>query len=460
MRRIFLSFLLAGAAQADEMAAPPPVAAQDAQIKVQAATNPPASLFEADKLRKQRAPLEIALLRAMVRDSKVERGFFSSLFSAKVNQLDIDLLVEMDSFIDRFAELAETAEIYQLKAQVNLRMNAYPQAAINELMLQAAYPDSSFVTEAQKGLKALSDDKLKKQALLLKVMSDTTKSLSGDQEQRVATYLIFLGSLREADFAAAIAAECALFLARNQTFLDEDKIEHALAHQKMLYSPEMAVFHFKKLLALYPASPLRADSQLSVGLIEREALKRYAGAVASFKTVIADFPDADEARLAYESLANTYDEDLRDYGNAIATYESIAARYKNDAVVLRSLQSLARLYQDKTHQLARALATYLRVYDIFKGREGLAALVKAQKIAVSNLNDWNQAIEINELIMRAYPDSDEAVTALYGNGVIYEENKKEIEHATRLYQDLINRYPQHELSKESRRRISALTQKR
>jgi len=90
----------------------------------------------------------------------------------------------------------------------------------------------------------------------------------------------------------------------------------------------------------------------------------------------------------------------------------------------------------------------------------LAALVKAQKIAVSHLSDWNQAIEINDLIMRAYPDSDEAVTALYGNGVIYEENKKEIEHATRLYQDLINRYPQHELSKDAKRRINTLTQKK
>jgi outer membrane protein assembly factor BamD (BamD/ComL family) len=313
---------------------------------------PPAPVVSnSDKLliqRKLLAPKKIELLRATVKATTVEKGFFSSLFSSSVNPVDIELLAEMDRFINQSPELAESAEVYQLKAQVHKRIQNFPAVALDWAMLLAAYPDSSFTAEAQKGLKELSDGKLKKQAATIAAMTEKLGSLSGERDQREATFLIFLGTLRDADFAVPIAAECAAFLARNQTYTDDDRIVHAQAHQQMQINNDVAIYHFNKLLALYPASTLRPDSYLSLGTIQRKGLKHYDLAAVNFKAVIEKHSESEEAKQAYELLANMYDEDMSDYPNAIKIYEAIVTRYKNDPVVLRALQAQARIYQNKT----------------------------------------------------------------------------------------------------------------
>ena len=408
----------------------------------------------------QLVPSKIELLRSTVKATTAEKGFFSSLFSTKINPVDTDLLAEMDSFIDRFSELEETAEIYHLKAQVYKRIDSHPAAALNWLMLLAAYPNSPFVTEAQNGLKELSDNKLKKQAPVIKMMTENIGSLNGDRDHRVAAFLISLGTLREADFAAPISAECAAFLSRNRTYSEEDRIEHTLAHQQMLFSNDVAIYHFNKLLALYSNSTLRPDSMLSIGLIQRKGLKHYDQAAESFKSVIEKYPDSDETKQAYESLANMYDEDMRNYANAIKTYDTLVARYKTDPVVLRGLQALARIYQDKTHQPVQAIETYRKLAEIFKGKEGLEALTKAEKLAFYTLKDWNLSIDINDRIIALFPNNDEAAVAMYANAGIFEENLKQPEMAIKLYHELINSYPRHELSKEAKRRSDALEKKK
>src|SRR5512135_3007437 len=335
---------------------------------------PPVVVSDTDKLRKQQlqlVPKRVELLRNTVKATTVEKGFLSSIFTSAVTPVDLELLAEMDSFLDQFPEVAESAEIYSLKAQVHKRIENYPAAALDWMMLLAIYPDSTFAAEARKGLKELAGGKLKKEAATVTATMDKLPSLSGERDQRVATFLAFLGTLHDVDFAAPIASECAAFLIRNKTYADEDRIVHAQAHQQMLLNNEVAIYHFNKLLALYPASPLRADSYLSLGTIQRKGLKHYDLAAANFKAVIEKHSDSDEAKQAYEQLANMYDEDMSDYTNAIKTYDAIAERYKNDPVVLRGLQAEARIYQDKTNQPMQAIATYQKLADTFKGAEGL-----------------------------------------------------------------------------------------
>lgn len=424
---------------------------------------PPPVGTDVEELRKQQLQLafrKIELLRAEVKATMVEKGFLSSMFSSAVKPVDTNLLAEMGSFIDLFPELAETAEIYHLKAQVHKRIENYHGAALDWLMLLATYPDSKFAAEANKGLKELSGNKLKKQAATIKAMTDKLGSLSGERDQGVATFLSFLGTLREADFAVPIAAECAAFLGHNRTYIDEDRIVHAQAHQQTLISNEVAAYHFSKLLALYPASPLRPDSLLSLGTIQRKGLKLYNQAAASFKAVIEKHPDSEEAKQAYESLANMYDEDMHDYANATKTYDAIVARYKDDPVVLRGLQAQALIYQDKTSQPMQAIASYRKLDQTFKGKEGLEALLKAEKLALYTIRDWKLSIEINERIIAAHPDHDEAVKALFNNAQIHEERLKDHEEAIKLYQELIDHYPKHDLASDARKRIKSLEEKK
>ncbi|MBI1175133.1 MAG: tetratricopeptide repeat protein [Sideroxydans sp.] len=419
-----------------------------------------AAPFGSEAAQRQLAQKKIGLLRATVKATTVDKGFLSGLFSTSVRPVDSELLLAMDRFIAQYPELPDSAEVYQLKAQVHLRIENYRAAALDWLMSLAAYPDSSYALEARNGLKSLVGDQLKPQAQLVLSMMQKLDTLSGGREERVAGLLAFMGTSKDKDFAAPIAAECNAFLTRNRDLADEDRVVNALAHQKMLLDNESAIFYFNELLALYPDSPLRADSLLSMGNIQRNGLKHYEEAVLSFNSVIAKYPDTDEAKQAYEALANMYDENMRDYSNAIKTYNAIAARYKDDPVVLRSLQALASIYQDKTHQPLEAIATYRKLADTFKNKDGLSALLKAEKLAYYTVSDWKLAIEINRRIVNDYPDDDEAVKAMYANAVIYEEKLKDREQAIKLYQELIAHYPGHNLAKDAQRRSSALEQKK
>lgn len=404
---------------------------------------------------------KLELLRATVKTTAVEKGFLSSMFSSAVRPVDTDLLAEMENFIDLYPESAEVDEVYHLRAQVHKRIESFHAAALDWLMLLAGYPDSKFAAEAQKGLKELAGNKLKKQASVITAMRERLGSLSGERDQRLASFLTFLGTLHEEEgFAAPIAEECAAFLLHNRNYIDEDRIVHALAHQQMLISNEVAIYHFNKLLALYPASPLRPDSLLSLGVIQRKGLKNFNQAAANFKAVIEKHPDSDEAMLAYEALANMYDEDMRDYANAIKTYDAIVARYKDKPVVLRGLQAQARIFQDKTGQPTLAIASYRKLADTFKGKEGTEALVMAEKLARNVVRDWKMSVELNELIIAASPGSEEALRALFANAETYEDRLKDREQAIKLYQELANRFPKHDLADVAKKRIRSLEQKK
>lgn len=444
---------------AAEPVAPEPVAAEAPSPVMDAVE--PSGESDPELLHQQQlqsAAKRIEVLRATVKATTPQQNFLSGLFSSSVRPVDSELLAEMDRFIARFSELPETAQVYQMKAQLHQRIESYHAAAVDWLMLLASYPASPLADEAHKALKQLAGDKLKKQAVTLQAMTDKLDLLSGNREQRVAGFLVFAGRLSEKEFAAPIAAEAAAFLVRNRSYPDEDRILDVLGHQQMQLDNEMAIYYFNELQALYPASPLLPESLLSVGNVQRNGLKHYPDAAVSFKAVIAKFPDSDEAKHAYESLADMYDQDMRDYSNAIKTYDAIIARYKNDSVVLRSLQSLARIYQSKTNQPLEAIAAYRKLADIFKDKDGLAALVQAEKLARYTVSDWKLSIEINRSIVNGYPKNDEAVQALYDNAGLYEEKLKDREQALKLYQEVLHTYPDHKLARDAKRHIVTLKQ--
>ncbi len=425
-------------------AAPQPLPADDGMKQLQ---------------QREMAQKKIGLLRATVKATTVEKGFFSGLFSSSsAKPIDNELLAEMDRFIEQFPQLPNTPEVYQLKAQVHQRIEDYRAAALDWLVSLAAYPDSAFAFEARDGLQQLANDPLKKQAKTLQAMREKLNTLNGGREQRVADLLAFMGTLQDKDFAAPIAAECNAFLMRNRDYPQQDRIVDALAHQKMLLDDQSALYYFNELMALYPDSPLRADGLLSIGNIQRNGLKHYEEAVLSFKAVIAKYPDSNEAKQAYEALANTYDQDMHDYSSALKTYDAIVARYKDDPLVLRSLQAEALIYQNKTSQPQEAIATYLKLADTFSGKDGLAALLQAEKLARYSVGDWQLSIAINQRVIDGYPDDGEAAKALYANASIYDTNLKDRDQALKLYQQFVSRYPGHDLATQAQQRIKALQQ--
>ena len=431
-----------------------------APSKVDCPPPQPVPETDADKLRKQRSLIAakwIESFRSTIKDTARSGNFFSALFTSSKQPIDTELLGEMDRFIALHPDMPEAADVYLLKSQVHTRMESYNAAALDLLMLMAGYPDSPSLAEASKRLNELSGDQLKKQASVIGLLTQKTKALSGDHDHRVAAYLADIGTtLNDANYAPPIASECALFLQSNRSFLDEDIVEHALARQSMLIDNQIAVYHFSKLLALYPSSSTRPDSLLSMGNVQRKGLKLYAQAAQSYLKLVEQYPEAPETKAGYLSLAGMYDEDMSDYPNALKTYAAVVAKYKDDPAVLQSLRNMALIYQNKTSQPAKAIETYIKLSETFKGADALDALNKAENIATSSTRDWNVAMSINERIIALAPKTDTAAKAAFANAEIAELNLKDIEQAKKLYSAVIDGYPTNSLAKEAQKRIAAI----
>ena len=438
----------------------PTIVIPDSPVPVKVDCPPPVPESDGDKLRKQRSLIAakwIESFRSTIKDTARSGNFFSTLFTASKQPIDIELLNDMDRFIALHADMPEAADVYLLKSQVHTRMESYNAAALDLLMLMAGYPDSPSLVEASKRLNELSGDQLKKQASTIASLTQKTKALTGDHDHRVAVYLADIGTtLNDANYAQPIASESALFLQSNRSFLDEDIVEHALARQSMLIDNQIAVYHFNKLLALYPASPARPDSLLSMGNVQRKGLKLYAQAAQSYSKLMEQYPEALETKSAYLSLATMYDEDMSSYPDALKTYSAVVDKYKDDPVVLQSLRNMALIYENKTGQPAMAIETYIRLSETFKGPDALDALNKAENIATSSTRDWNVAMNINDRIIALAPKTDAAAKAAFAKAEIAELDLKDREQAKKLYSAVIDDYPDNVLAKEAQKRVAAL----
>jgi TolA-binding protein len=413
----------------------------------------------ASKLRTVQQSLtsqKLELFRSTTKNTTTTKNLFSRLISSAANPIDGDLLSEMRRFTERFPDSPESAEVLHLMAQVHKRADNPTSAAIDWLVLRSAYPDSPLTKEASKQLQALAGDELKKHSVTLKLWLAQTEKLEGEREERLANMLKYLGGNTEKDFAAALTDACASFLVSNQNWLQEDVIEHAYARQATLLDAQVALFHFEKMLALYPSSPLIPDSMLSIGNVQRKFQKAFEPAAKSYAKLIEKFPDSNETKQAYEALAAMYDEDMRDYPNALKTYDTIVARYKDDPIVLRALLAMASIQQNKSNQPAQAITSHLKIADIFKTPEGLEALLAAARIANFTTRDWKVAIDINSRIMAFSPQHEEAIKAQFNTADITESKLNDKESAKKQYEEFVAKHPGHSLSKDANRRIESI----
>lgn len=425
---------------------------------------PPPPETDADRLNKVRGQIalqKIESFRAVVKDTSRNSGFFSSLFTTTVYPVDQDLLLNMDHFIIRHPDLPETAEVFYLKAQVHRRMEAYPAAAVDLLMLLAVYPDSVWHNEANKQLKELAADQLKKQAGTIKDLTQKARAVQGERDQRLAAFLADVGkTVNEPVFAPALIAESASFLMSNRNFLDEDVIEHALAKQAALTDDQIAIAHFNKLLLLYPDSPLRPDSLLSLANVQRKGLKQFDRAGKTYAQLIEQYPASPEAKSGHLALAKMYEEEVFNYPNALKAYDAIVAKYNDDPIVLLSLRAMAQIYQSRVSQPAKAVERHIRISETFKGKDALDALNTAEGIAVFTLRDWKTAMEINDRIIALVPGSNDAIKVLFANADITDANLKDKEQAKKRYAEVIAKHPEHTLAKEAQKRITAMESKK
>jgi len=215
-------------------------------------------------------------LRLRLRRSKKA---YSQACSPRVNPWIHQLAGGPGQFHRTFPRIGETAEIYHLKGAIHKRIeNSMLPPWIADVA--GNLPDSKFATEANKGLKDLSGNKLKKSS---DDQDDDGQAWLASARARPARGNLpgFSGHAARSRLRVPIAAECAAFLVYNgpistRTASCMHRRISRRSSAKSKWRPTISTNCWRSILQSVAPGQL-----LSLGTIQRKGLKQYDQAAAA-----------------------------------------------------------------------------------------------------------------------------------------------------------------------------------
>ena len=161
-----------------------------------------------------------------------------------------------------------------------------------------------------------------------------TVSFTKDELKNAPTYA----------FYEPAAEEIRDFFVRFPEHKDNDKLQAALARLHAANDkPAAAVVAWRKLLALYPDSGLRARAQLAIGDLYADALREPKKAIDAYQDLIANYPQTPEVQAALESSARLFEDKLKQFNLAVQMDEQIVKTFPKTPGSLKAFKSIARL---------------------------------------------------------------------------------------------------------------------
>ena len=164
----------------------------------------------------QIAVSQIVLFRSALNYSTLDKSSFSQMFSPNSSPIDIELITEMNRYINRYAGIPQSDEVLNLLGLLHKRTKNYYAAALDWELLKVMYTQSSFVETANNELKTLVNNQLSKYAAMIERINSQITLLRGDRDQRTGEFIEYLRSSREENFSLSIIAISEAFLDRNE----------------------------------------------------------------------------------------------------------------------------------------------------------------------------------------------------------------------------------------------------
>ena len=359
-------------------------------------------------------------------------------------------------FVRRYPDYASAPDALALLAGLRVKKGQWQQGATELLRLIYEYADSS----AQMNAKSSYLELIKKKAWssqrpafnALVVGSDAV----GKADRLSALWQKAADKEPEAFYEPA-ADGIRDFFVRFPAHPDNDKLQAALARLHAANGkPASAATAWRKLLALYPDSGLRAGAQLALGDLYADALRDPKKAIDAYQELIAAYPQAPEILAALENSARLFDEKLRQYELSAQMDEQIVKTFPKTPASMKALKSIARLQRDRLGKPDEAIKTLLRLSAMHGGQDGVDALLLAADIARGQ-KDYAHEAALRHQVADDYSAVKEAPQALYDAAYVYEDDVKDTAKAVATFKEIAAKYPSHKLAKKATDRVAKLT---
>lgn len=358
-------------------------------------------------------------------------------------------MAELELFARRYPESPLAPEALLQLAGLRQKKGDWQPAMSTLLRLLYEYPSTKVGLRAKSDYLTLVDKKAsRKQRQLL---ADLVKlPESGDKADRLS--LLWRKLVDDAPDALyePVAAEIRDFQARFPLHADGDKLQAQLARLHAANGkPAAALLSWRKLLALYPDSPLRPKAQMSIGDLHAQELRDPKKAIDAYQELIAAYPAAPEVLPSLQKSAELFEQKLKQYDLAVEMHEKVVSGFPKTAASLAALKSVAKLQRDRLSKPADAVKTLGRLSSMHGGQDGVDALLLAADWSRRDLKDMSRQAELLRKVADDYAAAKEAPQALFDSAAVYESDLKDAAKAAELYKEVESKFPSHRVAKKA-----------
>lgn len=396
MKTLLLLSSLAGLAAAQEAAAPAPEAeVQEAPAAPATEPAPPEASPAPAVEKAAEAPAAPAVeMEAGATGPDEEWAFVKASAEEPDGAIAEASMEDLKLFARRHPESAQAPEAMLLLAGLQQKKGEWQSALSVYLRLLYEFPANKTVLRAKSSYLELVEKKASRKQRPLLGELVRLPELPDKADRLSALWRKVADQLGETLYEPA-AEEIRDFSVRFPGHRDGDKLLAALARLHGANGKAAAaLLSWRKLLALHPASPLRAQAQMAAGDLYADALKDPRRAIDAYQDLVERHPKSPEVLGALERSAQLFEAKLRQYDLAVEMNEKIVALFPKTAASLKALQSIARLQRDRLSKPGEAAETLVRLSQMHGGQEGAEALYEAAGICEDELKDAAKAISL------------------------------------------------------------------
>lgn len=414
-----------------------PAAAELAPEPVAELTSPTTSDNEDAQLAKRALEYFHAACDPL-RISEKSSGF--SFFSNKNEPIFAKCVADLTRFERTYPGKPWVAEGLWRVSELERARKNYPGEVLALAKVLYLYDDAILHSKAESRLIRLAADELKAERKGLKLL--TVAPTEKEAAQRNVQMLQQLALFEEKEFFPLLRRECDIFLERYPITAAAETVL-ALREESLFREKEYSTYALglQLLVTLYPQSEARVKRLTLLGMVQSKELRDYKAAVPTYEQLLRDYPKTAEAEAAYLAAATICDEELKDYPRAIELLSSLVRDFPQGEKAQTALDYQARIYARKMKDPVAAINSYRQLTAMFPGKAAIAAFGEAASLARNTLQDYDEQITLQEELVKSYPESTEAIQALYDIAQTQEEKLKNIELALLSYQRLVDLYP-------------------
>lgn len=372
---------------------------------------------------------------------------------AKISEAAME---ELAVFVRRHPASERAPEAVLLLASLRQKSGDWQVATASLLRLLYEYPDTKVGLRAKSDYLTVVDKKASRRHR--PILSELVKlPETADKADRLSALWRKIAALAPDALYEPVAAEIRDFTVRFPGHKDGDKLQAALAQLHAANDkPAAALLSWRKLLALFPESPARAQARMAIGDLYADALRDPKKAIDAYQELVEKHPGAPEVQAALENSARLFDDKLRQYALAVEMHERIVKLFPKTPASLKSLKSIAKLQRDRLGAADDAVKTLMRLSSMHGGQDGIDALLQAADYARRDLKDFSRQAEMLRKVSDDYAGAKEAPQALFDAAGVYESSVKDSAKAIELYKEVGSKFPSHKLAKKGADRAAKL----